>query len=237
MDRSSFRLRVSFLSLAFLALVAGLSSAQMMGPGRGWRGGGPGWWWNATPPGNTPQLTIDQAAAKVDEYLKEFWNPDLKLAEVWEFDNQFYAEVKESSTGVGAFELLVNKWTGAIAPEPGPNMMWNTKYGHMGFGMMGWGMMGGPSGGWGGRGRFRNWPKPPTEMPVTAEQAHRYAQQSLDAYLPGTALEKDTDVFYGYYTITVLKDGKVYGMLGVNGYNGWVWYHDWHGKFIQMKEE
>ena len=54
-----------------------------------------------------------------------------------EFDNHFYAEVEEKSTEVHAFELLVNRWTGSIVPEPGPNMMWNTKYGHMGAGMMG----------------------------------------------------------------------------------------------------
>jgi hypothetical protein len=250
MNRSSLRFRVSLLSLAFLVAVAGLSFAQMMGPGWGGYGGGPygggPWWWNTTPPANTPQLTIDQATAKVEEYLKASWSPDLKLAEVWEFDNQFYAEVREKSTGIGAFELLVNKWTGAIVPEPGPNMMWNTKYGHMGYGMIGGGMMGGPGWGWGGgpgwgwgwrgRGQYRNWANPSTQMPVTAEQAHRYAQQFLDANFPGTTLEKDADVFYGYYTITVLKDGKIYGMLGVNGYNGWVWYHTWHGKFIQMKE-
>ena len=236
MDRKG--LRLPLFSLAFMTLVAGLSFAQMMGPGRGGYGRGP-WWWNRIPPRSTPRLTIDQAAAKVGEYLNEFWNPDLKVAEVWEFDNQFYAEVRESSTGIGAFELLVNKWTGAIVPEPGPNMMWNTKYGHMGYGMMGGGMMGGPGWGWGGRGKAPAWPVPPAEMPlpVTAEQAHQHAQKALDANLPGATLEKDADVFYGYYTITVLKDGKVYGMLGVNGYNGWVWYHDWHGKFIQMKEE
>ena len=27
--------------------------------------------------------------------------------------------------------------TGIIMPEPGPNMMWNTKYSYMGSGMMG----------------------------------------------------------------------------------------------------
>jgi len=54
-------------------------------------------------------------------------------------------------------------------------------------------------------------------MPVAMEQAHRYVQQSLDAYLPGAPLEKGAEVFYGYCTITVLKDGKVFGMLGVRG--------------------
>ena len=38
--------------------------------------------------------------------------------------------------GIHAFELLIDRHSGAVYPEPGPNMMWNTKYGHMG-GMMG----------------------------------------------------------------------------------------------------
>jgi hypothetical protein len=46
--------------------------------------------------------------------------------------------IKDKSTGAGAFELLVNRYTGYVTPEPGPNMMWNTKYGAM-SGMM-WGV-------------------------------------------------------------------------------------------------
>jgi hypothetical protein len=42
--------------------------------------------------------------------------------------------------------------------------------------------------------------------------------------------------FPGYYTVHILKSGKVTGMLSVNGYSGQVWYHTWHGAFIQMKD-
>ena len=59
---------------------------------------------------------------------------DFAVAEVMEFKNNFYAVVEEPSTGRGAFELLIDPYTGAVAPEPGPNMMWNDKYGHMSFG-------------------------------------------------------------------------------------------------------
>jgi hypothetical protein len=232
--------RVLMIVGVFSILIAGSASAQMMGGGSGSYGGYGGMmggWWSSPPPQNTKAVTIDQAADIVQNYLKGFWTPDLKLAEVMEFDNQFYAEVREKSSGTGAFELLVNKWTGAVVPEPGPNMMWNTKYGQMGMGMMGGGMMGGPSWGWGGRGGYRGWQNPSSEMTVSTSQAHNNAQDFLDARLPGTTVEKDTDIFYGYYTMHVLnKDGSVYGMLGVNGYTGWVWYHEWHGKFIGMKE-
>jgi hypothetical protein len=68
-----------------------------------------GGWWDYTPPGAGKALTIGQAAEAVQKYLKDFWGPDLVLAEVMEFDNQFYAEVEEMSTEVHAFELLANR--------------------------------------------------------------------------------------------------------------------------------
>jgi len=182
--------------------------------------------WGYTGAG-TP-LTLDQAVERVQQYLDAYGNPDLTLTEVMEFSRNFYAEVEEESTGVHAFELLINRYTGQVYPEPGPNMMWNTKYGHMGR----WGGMMGMMGGWWGYG----WQAPTADMPVTAEQAIQYARQYLDTYLPGTTVADEADAFYGYYTIHVLRDGQIYGMLSVNGTSGQVWYHTWHGDFIGMTE-
>ena len=175
-------------------------------------------------PANAQPIALDTAAQAVQNYLKSYGNADLTLAEVMEFDNNFYAVVMEKSTGTGAFELLVNRYTGAVYPEPGPNMMWNTKYGHMaGGGMMG-GMMGG------------RWNQPTGAVTVTVAQARAAAQQWLDAYQPGAKLADDEMQFYGYYSMDFLKDGKVAGMLSVNGYTGQVWYHTWHGEFISEQE-
>lgn len=159
--------------------------------------------------GDTNPITIEEAKEAVEQYLAST-NPDLKLTEVMEFDNHFYAEVEEKSTGMHAFELLVNKYTGDITPEMGPNMMWNSKYGHMSF-------------------------YAPAQATVTEEQALRNAQAYLDRVLPGTNAE-DAEAFYGYYTIHVLRDNKLYGMLSVNSNTGAVWYHNWHGSFVKMLE-
>jgi hypothetical protein len=94
--------------------------------------------------------------------------------------------------------------------------MWNTKYGMM-SGMM-WGI-----------------PRPSSEMTVDKSQAIKYAQEFVDNYLPGGKVE-EAEQFYGYYTLHVVKDGEIYGMLSVNGYTGQVWYHSWHGQFLGMKE-
>jgi len=184
-------------------------------------------------PGTGTPITIEQAVEAAQQYLADYGNPDLTLTEVMEFTNNFYAEVEEESTGIHAFELLINRYTGAVYPEPGPNMMWNTKYDHHVGGHMG-SMMGGMMGGW--------WGQPSGPMTVTPEQARTYAQQYLDSYLQGTtavnstAVDEEADAFYGYYTIHVLGDDEVIGMLSVNGYSGQVWYHTWHGDFIGMQE-
>ena len=180
-----------------------MGSDGMMGPGM--MGG-----WGTNNP-DAEQITIDEAAEAVERYLGAY-GQDLALAEVMEFAWNFYAEVEEESTGIHAMELLIDKYTGQVYPEMGPNMMWNTKYGMM----------------------SSNY-SVTAEMPVTQEQAKELAQRFLDANLPGVAVG-EADVFYGYYTLHTLKDGQIEGMLSVNGYKGGVWYHNWHGSFIGMEE-
>ena len=163
-------------------------------------------------------ITIDAAVNIAKNYSASLTNKDIVVDEVEEYTQNFYVLFKEKSTGNGAFEMLIDKYTGSISPEMGPNMMWNTKYGMMSGGMMGW--QGGT---------------PTTAMSVTVDQAKANAQQFLNANYPGTTVG-DGDTFYGYYHFDVLSSGNTYGMLSVNGYTGQVWYHTWHGTFIQQVE-
>jgi hypothetical protein len=137
--------------------------------------------------------------------------------------------VEEQNSGIHAFELLIDRYSGAVYPEPGPNRMWNTKYGHMGGNRMT--LAPGASAGVGGWGSWQAGP-----ASVTPEKALELAQEWLDQYQPGTSAAEKADAFYGYYTIHTLKDGQVAGMLSVNSYSGEVWYHTWHGEYITMKE-
>jgi hypothetical protein len=150
----------------------------------------------------------------------------------------------------GAMELLVDKNTGAVYPEPGPNMMWNTKYGMMFGGSGGGGPMMGPGGQEGMMGRsgpdmMQGGPSsvqapqgatPGDEMPVNAERATQIADDYLSRVSPGTRA-REAERFYGYHTLHTEKDGEITGMLGVNGYSGEVWYHSWHGPFMAMEGE
>lgn len=202
------------------SMMSGYANGGMMGnggPGDMMGNGGPGGMmggWNSGTPRGKP-LTLDQAQQSVQGYIAQFGNPNLAIDEVMEFQRNFYAIVKDKSTGHGAFEVLVNKVTGAVFPEYGPNMMWNTTYGMMGH-MMGYQQPSGP-------------------MTVSSAQATRIARQWLDQNQPGATMEA-AEQFPGYYTVHILKNGKVTGMLSVNGDSGQVWYHTWHGAFIRMKD-
>ncbi len=187
---------------------------------------------------NLAPLSVDQAKAAAEKYLANLNDADLKIAEIMVFDNNAYVVVKETSTGKGAFELLVDPATQVAYPEYGPNMMWNLKYGalnhqYMMGGNFGW-MMGRAGSMMGGYGSTSTTPANVTaDMTVTPAQATETAQKYLDANIAGATAAADPIQFYGYYTLDYTKDGKVAGMLSVNGYSGQVFLHTWHGSFIQ----
>jgi len=166
-------------------------------------------------------LTINQAQQQVRQYMRQYGNPHLVIDEVLEFQHNFYAIVKDTSTGHGAFEVLVNKWSGLVFPEYGPAMMWNTQYGMMGTRMAGGGMMGSGSS--------------PGPMTISSPHAAQIARQWLARYRPGTTIETP-DQFPGYYTVYLHKGGTIVGMLSVNGHSGRVWNHNWHGGFIRLQK-
>jgi len=188
----------------------------------------------------TEPITLDEAKTIAQEYLASLGNPNLAIKEIMEFQNNFYVIYYEKDTGIGAFEMLIWKqvptsgmmsgnWgmgsgmmgygmAGGIVPEPGPNMMWNTKYSMM-------------------QGMIRPYEQVSgsANMQIDEQAAKSIAETYLSQNFAGSHVEGITR-FYGYYTIDFQKDGKIMGMLSVNGYSGQVWYHSWHGEFIREVE-
>lgn len=154
------------------------------------------------------RITIDAAVQAAQNYAQQ-QGSNFKVVEVMEFQNNFYAAVEEKDTGRGAFELLVDPSSGAVSPEMGPNMMWNTKYGHMS----------GNSGG----------------QEIGQDAAKSAAQKFLETSMAGAKIDGDGIAFYGYYTFDYQVDGKTAGMLSVNASTGAVWLHTWHGAFVAEK--
>ncbi len=177
---------------------------------------------------NVQPLSVEDARAAAQKYLDNLSLKDLSLGEIMIFDNNAYVAVKENSSGLGAFELLVDPVTKVAYPEPGPDMMWNLKYG----GLTHAGMM---RGAW-QNGSSLNVPDVSPTMTLNASQAVTAAQNYLDQAVPGTKAASDPTQFYGYYTLDFSKDGKVVGMLSVNGFSGAIFLHTWHGNFIQESQ-
>jgi hypothetical protein len=193
---------------------------------------------------NAEPLSIEETETAVNSYLANLNDDKLSLGEIMIFDNHAYAQILDQSTGRGAFEVLVDPVSRAVYLEPGPAMMWNSEYnalsgpgmaGMMGMmgGMMGTnagpmsGMMDGMMGGY----------APEAEASVTADEAAAIAQRYLDNALPGTVVNETADAFPGYYTLHVEQDGQISGMVSVNAYTGQVFYHFWHGTFIEQAGE
>ena len=195
----------------------GMYGSGMMGGGMmggGMMGGAP-WWDGNGLPGSSWQRTVDikKAEQLVAEYLNRLGAKNLKIEEIMEFEYNLYALIVETDTDKAAFELLVDPFTGAIRPEFGPNMMWNTKYGMMGSGV------GAASG-----------------NTISEEQAVKIAADYLSRVRGGGPYEIQGDEFYGYYTFDFEKGKQILGMLSVNSFTGQVWYHGWHGGFLGEEE-
>ena len=191
---------------------------------------------NQTPTTGSTGLSIDQAGAAVENYLGKMGYSNLGIGTMQEYSNLYYAQVVEHDNGTGAFELSINKATGVVTPMQGPTMIWNTKYGVTSSGMMGYltstssgtGMMGGNG--------MMAWLRgtPTTDMAISMEQAKTIAQQYLDANNTGTTVGQVT-TYYGYYTMQILKDSNVVGIMGVYGSTGQVMNYSWMGTFMQQK--
>lgn len=210
---------IAVLSVVAVALVGfGILGCVASGGHAGTMGYGMmGGWLGSNSQVNGPAavaITNERAVEIAKQYVSGFGDPSLELAEVMVFDNHYYGEARDRQTGLYAFEFLVDRFSGRVSPEPGPNMMWNQAYGHM---MASWGFPRASRGG---------------GMPVSAGDAISRAQQYLDRYAPGLRVEDKASEFPGYYTLDTERDGVVAGMLSVNGYTGDVWVHGWHGAYL-----
>jgi len=209
---------MALLSLTALAALSSCAQGMMGAQGYGRRGygmmgdlgmmGGYG----ATNPSGTP-LGMEDARSAVLAYLATRVDKNLTLDETIRFTNGYYALVKEKDTGMGAFELLVDQYSGAVFGEPGPNMMWNDEYGPMNYGL------GSSSAPW-----------------ISSEDAKTALAAYLKAHGDASSYDFDLDEFYGYYTIDFSKDGAIAGMASVNAVTGEVWYHMWHGAFVAIQK-
>lgn len=132
--------------------------------------------------------------------------PGLQVGEVMQFTRNYYAELEESD-GTKVTEVLIDPRNGAVRLEFGPAMMWNTRYG------------------------MSRSDAPPD---LSDEQALDIAREwATDR--DGLTVD-DPEYFPGYYTVHTVRGDRIEGMLSVNAATGNLWYHSWHGQFLDMTE-
>ena len=203
------RVRSRWLPLAvLLAAAAALIASLIWATGNGSPSWQPG---PGTMMGAVSRTGPVHDMADADRAAADFadrWN--LHVGEVMQFSNGYYAELL-APDGSRATEVLIDPGSGSVQVEVGPAMMWNTAYGMM------------PA------------PRQTGAAPIGPDRAVQIADRWLSGHHTGLHAA-EPDQFPGYYTLHTLRDDRIVGMLSVNAANGTVWYHTWHGRFIQMQE-
>jgi hypothetical protein len=154
-------------------------------------------------PSNATPLSDAELRERLDAAAAAF-GPEVRVVDVMPFVNHTYAQFVDAD-GAGLAEMLVDRYTGIVMPEPGPNMMWNRSTG-MGFATA------------------------PTQRYDEAA-ARGLAEDFLVGFLPGADV-LSAQAFAGYVTFDYGREGRVDGMLSVNTTTGLIWPHAWHGAYI-----
>lgn len=199
---------------------------QGQGYGQGMMGGGMGMM--STHIAASRPISQDEAKRRAQGFATRY-GAGVKLRDFMVFTDNFYLQVVDAS-GAGLSELLVDRYTGVVQPEYGPNMIWNTRFG-TGMtgnqGSQGQGMMGNQ-----GQGMMGATPNQSAlaQLRYNQASAQKLANTFLVAYLPGAKVLEGLG-FPGYFTFDYGRKG-IEGMLSVSAFTGDVWVHTWHGLFL-----
>jgi hypothetical protein len=153
-------------------------------------------------PGSKP-IAQDEALKSIESFARQYGS-NMEVEDFMAFSSNYYAVVKDTGSGQDIAEIIVDRYSGSTYPEPGPNMMWNTRSGA-------------------GRTRTEG-----AEYDLT--EAENLTQEFLRGYLPEAQI-MESKAMPGYYTFDFGRQ-DIEGMLSVNAYNGQIWVHTWHGSYL-----
>ncbi len=140
---------------------------MMGGPGMGMGGPGMSGMMGIYPPTARP-IAEDEAKRRFEDFAARV-APGAKVKDVMAFSQNYYAQIVDEQ-GRGLAEVLVDRYSGVVFPEPGPNMMWRGASRYLG-----------------------------TRPRYDLEAAKGLALEFLKGYLPGSRIYEE-QAFDGYYT-------------------------------------
>jgi hypothetical protein len=148
-------------------------------------------------------VTQDEAIKTMQSFAQQY-GPNMEVEDFMTFSSNYYGVIKDTNSSQDLAEVLVDRYSGYAYPEPGPNMMWNTRY---------------------GAGRVQ-------EEGVTYDLAgsKKLAEEFLTGYLPEAQIMESHEM-PGYCTFDFGRK-DIEGMLSVNAYSGQIWVHTWHGSYL-----
>ncbi|WP_292387864.1 peptidase M4 [Methanosarcina sp. UBA5] len=148
-------------------------------------------------------VTQDEALKSMQNFSRQYGS-NLEVEDFMVFSGNYYAVLKDTNSSQYIAEVLVDRYSGSVYPEPGPNMMWNTRFG------AGRTTTGGPE--------------------YDLAEAENLTKDFLGGYLPEAQIMESNEM-PGYYTFDFGRQ-DIEGMLSVNAYNGQIWVHTWHGSYL-----
>jgi len=147
------------------------------------------------------------ARTVINSFIKLAYS-NLQISELWEYGTAYKAELSDTH-GARAFDLVVDKFTGAVSPEMGMSMMLNASY---------------------GKGLYKTYSFG-IKLALTPERAKEIAQQFAGDNNLGYTLGTP-ETYPGYYKFHTTKADAddQFGMdIMVNGYNGGIWMNTFLG--------
>ena len=79
-------------------------------------------------PATAIPISLDDAQVRATAFAAECGD-GVEVTGLVAFGGGYYAQLFDSS-GAGLGEVLVDRYTGVVYPEPGPSMMWNSQWGY-----------------------------------------------------------------------------------------------------------
>lgn len=152
-----------------------------------------------------PINNAEEARAAIQSFI-DMSSSNLEISELWEYGIVYKAELSDLN-GARAFDVIADKFTGAVGPEMGLSMMLNASY---------------------GKGIYKTH-KFGKKLTVSEEQATATAQNFINTNGLGYSLGTPED-YPGYYKFHT-TDSRGFGLeIMVNGYTGAIWMNSLLGR-------
>jgi len=146
-----------------------------------------------------PLTNSDEARVVIQAFIDSS-NSVLQISELWEYETAYVAELSDTN-GAKAFDLIADKFTGAVMPGMGLSMMMNASYGRGLYKMP----------------RFRR------NLNLTLEQATTITQDFVNNDDLGYTLSLPPEIYPGYYKFHTTTSTGLGMDIMVNGYDGKIW--------------